>query len=1654
MNNYYTYTRYYDNYYDSLLQVRGCDSMEGTGYKSYLRFKGFMDHRVGPDGDMNAHRENLDAYYSGQRSLPEIDVSNWNFLGPVGLPDSKTGSINNMYVNGEGWIHDIVVNPDNTDEIYIGSHNGGLWKTEDGGDNWFSLTDEYPEILGIKSIAINSFPGQTIYILTDNTLSRYSYGVFKSTNGGTTWTSMNNGLIDLNNNPLFPGHNNWAEPRKLIVHPSNDQVLYLLLQSYIFKSTNGGQNWSRSFYSQYNTWEGELGLYDISIDPANDNILYASGHVLLKSTDAGENWTEITDEITDFVTYPEVLRIDRCEITYNDNYPGKHWFYYTYYHDNGQIDEYRHRIVKFTNTPAPAYSVVMDKMLPYDFVNPNKMEIEVSNYSETTFYIGGIAQYKLFYNSSLGDYELLPLHGPAIPQSSSHWLHVDIRDIQLLDNGAQDIMYVGCDGGISVGYEEVPGEFWNWDYLSDDGTNGLQITEFYGFGDAGTEPYYFLGGTQDLAGFMYENDAWHHILNGDCSDAIVDDSDGQNKYLYVLMPCCYNGTVFRSNDNGESWVSMFDPFFPFAKFTPAMAIHPNNPNKLLVAADKLYRFNEARTQTGNPEELLELDEYKELTDIEISEVSPSTMYVSTVRAYGFYPYGNVLPQDYDSAFWKTTNGGSTWSDISSNLPGLYYGNISDVETDPNDINRLWVAFGKATKPPINNPDYTKKVYVSDNGGAVNSFEPYAQGLPDGVPVNVIRYDHKYNRLFCGTDAGVFMRDLNLQNNEWEEFNTNLPHKIVTDLEINYTVNKIRASTYGRGLWESDLYCYYDPEPLTISGNPVWEADAIKTQDIVIPSGCTLTIQNCNIFFPDNARIVVQRGGKLIVDNARLSNSCDGKLWRGIEVWGNPSYEHYITGYQDYHGIVELNNATIENAFRGVTATRTDEYGVVDGYYGGIIEAESSTFRNNKRAIEFSSYEFDNRSYFLLCDFITDDILIDNGQFECFMLLHEVQDIEIIGCTFKNTRPYADVSNYFERGHGIYCMAADFIATDHTFGQHCYFSDLNYGIKAYGYSTNKTFKVEKAIFSGNKTGVYTGGINGAIVTQNTFSIGLNLPNVDYCGIYLDYCNDFKVEENTITGPSITTDPTYGIVVNNSGEKNNDIYNNDLNYLQTGISAQYVNRDRDGIVGLTVKCNDFYQTYYDIFVSGQEGGENHGIKYYQGYYGGPNTPAGNIFSRYNVDQGEYKIENAAGVYYFHHEDNPEYLRPDYISGILVGRNNTHIPFSPESCKSQIEIYDIDSLKNSINTFHDSITYYETEVDLLQDGGNTDQKLMDISTSQPPDAVDLNDDLMADSPYLSDTVMIESIEKEDVLLPVMVKDILVANPHSAKSPRVMQALDERQDPLPDYMIWEIEQGLDTIGELEILRSNLSNFLHQKSLAEREILSIFKNDTTNTYTNDSIVDFLNNCSDLHSKFMLAFTYLEDGDTANMLAVVDGIPDEFELSDRQYQEYIDYQDYFDIMMKMIIDSLSIFEIDSIDKETLRDLANDSPFYPGAYARNILMFIGEYSYQEPYCVPTISMKNEEVAYQSNRKHLKNELFKIYPNPVIHDFFLVEHGQNLAKDNLIIEIHDIQGKKCYSKLISNNCSYTIIKTDNYTKGIYIVAIKHNNKMLFSRKITIF
>ena len=303
-NNYFEITRIMDEYLNT-----GKDSINKEDYeefsKQYFRWKSYMQPRIGYEGSLDSLSKSLNAYFSRSvqqkkslLSAASVGTLNFdNYLGPVGIPPDPTNSTRGS--TGKGWVEDIFVEPNDPDIIYAGTHHSGLWKTTNGGDSWEDLTFNYPLIDGVINFVFDPNDSLVIYLLTGNRypggLGKYSNGLYKSTNGGQTW-----GKVDINpgSGNYYPSVHDTIQPRKILTHPTNSNILYLLTTTKILRTIDGGSTWTIQretlTYLPDGKYKFDEIYEDAEFDPSDPSIVYFSGNVILKSTHNASFFNDIT----------------------------------------------------------------------------------------------------------------------------------------------------------------------------------------------------------------------------------------------------------------------------------------------------------------------------------------------------------------------------------------------------------------------------------------------------------------------------------------------------------------------------------------------------------------------------------------------------------------------------------------------------------------------------------------------------------------------------------------------------------------------------------------------------------------------------------------------------------------------------------------------------------------------------------------------------------------------------------------------------------------------------------------------------------------------------------------------------------------------------------------------------------------------------------------------------------------------------------------------------------------------------------------------------------------------------------------------------------------------------------------------------------------
>ena len=904
----------------------------------------------------------------------------------------------------------------------------------------------------------------------------------------------------------------------------------------------------------------------------------------------------------------------------------------------------------------------------------------------------------------------------------------------------------------------------------------------------------------------------------------------------------------------------------------------------------------------------------------------------------------------------------------------------------------------------------------------------------------------------------------------------LPNVEVKDIKIQN--DRIYAGTYGRGVWyTSALTCYTKSVSETIDFDKTEIVDKTKIRDIIIMPDVNYTIKS-KISMGAGCKIVVKRGAKLVIDNGTITKACP-ELWKGIEVWGT-SNQNQDTINQGW--VILKNGATIEYAKCGIATVRNNEEGSFSDltYAGGVIQAENSFFYNNQISVQMFPYprEYadlsveDNLSYFSGCTFNYDNLYyyFDDSPV-AHISLSGVDGVLFESNTFENTAKL-NYAQYDKRAIGIssWNSGMDVVkGNDEEVGN--VFNGLCYGIKSYSsLFTAKLTTVDSAVFNNNYTGCYFGAESYMSITNCTFNARYNFEiqvGDIYTGMYLDNCSGYQIEENMFYSnyvPAFSYNyKSVGLYINNSGEENNLVYRNNFSNLLYATIAQNQNRSLNGNYGLQYKCNVFTDNYSDIAVTWDDKSVVHGIANSQGSKADTViAPANNRFSNegtwsYSDIYNDGEDINYHLPYWAVAHSNfliPIYsdtakVHKSYNNNITSWNYNLACPISTKSSET------IDEIKSNKDFFSLNTEMYNDSIAILKDGGNTTSLNIDIITSVPPETMDIRDELLEASPYLSDTVMLSAIEKEDVLSNGIITEVLVENPQASKSDKVIEKLANRINPLSNSQLSLILSNDTVFGHLETLISKRDfNNAEKTQLIYKLIRKYLTN--INSNTNDSISVALNDVSSINSFYKKAFCSFNNFDTTNTFAILNSIPIDFDLNVSDQDYYNDYVKYFNILLTLNRNKISLCKIDSLTTENLNNLANNSFGIVYLYAENLLKNNNLGSYTEPYVFPdTVVSVNKTLSNHSKytTEQPNNSGFKIYPNPA-KNYISVEYKVDDIVSDINLKIINSNGKTVDIIKLTNKVGICNLDTRKYKSGIYIINLYNDNKLLQSSKFVKF
>jgi hypothetical protein len=352
--------------------------------------------------------------------------------------------------------------------------------------------------------------------------------------------------------------------------------------------------------------------------------------------------------------------------------------------------------------------------------------------------------------------------------------------------GSNDVLFLGNDGGVSrsvTGTENTAGSGWS----NINGT-GLNCTQLYGISVADLRPGLVVGGAQDNGSFAFENGNWIQTDGGDGFD--VETSLRNPNHALGS----FNGGLRRTENGGLFWLGGAIPNGEDWAFDNPVRNHPNGAN--YIAFENVHRINDVTDVGGS---LTTLSNFQSL-GVPIGNTIGAFAVAPTNENVIYCAFRGLDVDGSSKKLWRTTNGGVSWTDITTTLPGhsdnpslhlLRFFGVNDIMVSPTNSSAVYITLsGFSTEP---------RTLYSTNGGNTWTALPNT-GLPsDGLgiyfPTNHLEYRNgSNNQIYAATDAGVYFIDGSLSS--WQCFNENLPIGVVQDLDIDYCRNRLVASVYG------------------------------------------------------------------------------------------------------------------------------------------------------------------------------------------------------------------------------------------------------------------------------------------------------------------------------------------------------------------------------------------------------------------------------------------------------------------------------------------------------------------------------------------------------------------------------------------------------------------------------------------------------------------------------------------------------------------------------------------------------------------------------------------------------------------------------------------------------------------------------------------
>ena len=682
-----------------------------------------------------------------------------------------------------GRANAVVGDPTRQFRFYFGSVNGGVWRTDNAGQTWSNLTDGKTDISSVGAIAIAPSDPNVIYVGTGERQLRedvtHGTGVYRSTDAGVTWTRL--GLPDS------------YQIADIVIDPRDpDRALVAAMghafgpnaERGVFSTSDGGRTWKKVLFIDDST-----GANDLSIDPSNPRIIYASMYKfqrtpwsmnagggrsgIWKTTDGGETWTELT-----FRPGIPATPLGKIGIDVSPANPRRVYASIEAPDSSGGI---------FRSDDAGESWERMNTDARFWVRSWYYSQVAADPLNENTVYVMNLTVYRSIDGGK-------SFSRVRVPHGDTHTLWIDPKDSKRMINSNDGGATISLDGGTT----------WTTQH-------NQPTAQFYHVTTDNQFPYRIYGAQQDNSpvsvasrsddGFISERD---YYAPAGCENATVA-VDPRNPM--ITYGGCYMGAFSRYDHgrrserdisvglrNYDGWGAGDVP--ERFQWTFPVLISPHDPQTLYVASQHIWR---SRTEGASWEKIspdLTVHDPATLkrTGGPIHGEMTGAEWYATVYAFAESKKakGVLWAGSDDGLVHVSKNGGTTWENVTP--PG--YGRFTrtaHIDPSPHDPAVVYVAANRYQQD-----DYAPYLWKSADYG--KTWTKIVTGIPAAAFTRVVREDPvRKGMLFAGTEIGIWV-SMN-DGASWEPMQLNLPRVSIRDLTIHG--NDLIVATHGRAFWVLD-----------------------------------------------------------------------------------------------------------------------------------------------------------------------------------------------------------------------------------------------------------------------------------------------------------------------------------------------------------------------------------------------------------------------------------------------------------------------------------------------------------------------------------------------------------------------------------------------------------------------------------------------------------------------------------------------------------------------------------------------------------------------------------------------------------------------------------------------------------------------------------